>query len=138
MASMKFIATTSDKLNNITFAPGQMIFSQDDRVIYLDTTERISYQSILIVSTEAERAAIKSPVNGFYFVEETCVLWNCKNKTWVQLTVTPNEKIIFSDDIELPEEGTKNVLYVKDGVLYQWDEETKTYKNLIVIKWEEL
>jgi hypothetical protein len=138
MASMKFIATTSDKIKSISFAPGQMIFSQDDRVIYLDTTERISYQAILIVSTEAERVAIQSPVNGFYFVEETCVLWSCKNKTWVQLTVTPNEKIIFSDDMDLPETGNKNVLYVKDGIIYQWDEETKTYKNLIVLKWEEL
>ena len=65
-------------------------------------------------------------------------MWNCKNKTWVQLTVTPNEKIIFSDDVELPEEGNKNVLYVKDGIIYQWDSETKTYKNLVTIKWEEL
>ena len=42
MASMKFIATTSEKIKDINFVPGQMIFSQDDRVIYLDTTERIS------------------------------------------------------------------------------------------------
>ena len=138
MASMKFIATTSDKIKSINFAPGQMIFSQDDRVIYLDTTERISYQAILIVSTEAERVAIQSPVNGFYFVEETCVLWSCKNQTWVQVTVTPHEQLIFSDDMDLPETGNKNVLYVKDGIIYQWDEETKTYKNLIVLKWEEL
>ncbi len=138
MASMKFIATTSDKLSSINFAPGQLIFSQDDRVIYLDTTERISYQAILIVSTEAERVAIQSPVNGFYFVEETCVLWNCKNKTWVQLTVTPNEKIIFSDEVELPEEGSKNVLYVKNGVIYQWDENNKAYKSLNEMKWEEI
>ena len=37
---MKFIATTSDRVANIPQAAGQLIFSRDDRTIYLDTEDR--------------------------------------------------------------------------------------------------
>ena len=45
---MKFIATTSNKVESIKVASGQLIFSRDDRVIYLDSDlGRTSFQQII-------------------------------------------------------------------------------------------
>jgi hypothetical protein len=71
---IKFIATTKDKLSGIDLVPGQLIFSQDERVIYLDTDQRIPYISIIVVVDEDTRRNLKSPVEGFYYVRETAII----------------------------------------------------------------
>ena len=50
---MKFIATTSDKVNDIAKIKGQLIFSQDDQIMYLDinASTRIKYKAV----TDAEK-----------------------------------------------------------------------------------
>ncbi len=67
--SMKFISTTSNKLNNISVVAGQLIFCSDTRVIYLDTDKRNTYQAIISVIDEATRSAIVTPLEGYYYVK---------------------------------------------------------------------
>ena len=62
---MKFIATTSDKISGIAVQSGQLIFSRDDRVIYLDTDVRTSFQQIITVVNEETRQNLVNPVFGF-------------------------------------------------------------------------
>ena len=52
---MKFIATTSDKLDQIPVKQGQLIFSRDDRVVYLDSDKRTSFQQIITLVDEEQR-----------------------------------------------------------------------------------
>ena len=53
---MRFIATTSDKISTIAKQKGQLIFSRDDRVIYLDsdTNTRTEYRSIISLINEGK------------------------------------------------------------------------------------
>jgi hypothetical protein len=68
---MKFIATTSDKLEKIGLKPGQLIFTTDDRVIYLDTdVKRTTYAAIMTIVDENTRQSLSSPIDGFYYVRK--------------------------------------------------------------------
>lgn len=71
---MKFIATTSDKIDSIPVVSGQLIFSRDDRVIYLDTDVRTSFQQIITLIDDDQRLAIQFPLQGYYFVKSTKIL----------------------------------------------------------------
>lgn len=68
--TMRFIATTSDKLTSITKRVGQLIFCLDTKVIYLDTSTktRTSYNSIITLIDDAQRKALKNPLEGYYYV----------------------------------------------------------------------
>jgi len=137
---MKFIATTSDKISSINVVSGQLIFSRDDRVIYLDTDKRTSFQQILIISDESTRNNLNFPVEGFYFVEETAVLWRYKNATWTQLTVTPDEKVVFLNKESFPATGKTNILYIDKDKFYQWDSESQEYYEMggTALQWESI
>lgn len=140
--AIKFIATTSDKISSIELKIGQIIFSTDDRVIYLDTDKRTSFQNILTIATEEERNSLTSPVNGFYYVEESTVLWRYANNTWQQLTGKAQEKeVIFLPRAEFPAEGTENILYVDEEKIYQWKSSTGEYVALsgdTTMEWEQM
>ena len=126
---MKFIATTSDKMQDIGVTSGQLIFSRDDRIIYLDAgTERTSFQQIISVVDEETRQNLISPVRGFYFVEEEKTLWKYdKNSIWTQITEPPKENLVFLSRENFPETGVENVLYVDKKTIYQWDNSTQDY-----------
>ncbi|MBO7079695.1 MAG: hypothetical protein J6W64_07810 [Bacilli bacterium] len=129
---MKFIATTSDKVSQIAKAQGQLIFSTDNRVLYLDTgaDTRVDYNTIIVLVDEDFRQGIVSPIEGFYFVEETAILWRYNvSKGWEQLTSTPDERIYFYNSTsDFPVQGTTQALYVIPGSIYQWDSTFSTYK----------
>lgn len=135
---MKFIATNSDKLQNINVVPGQLIFSRDDRVIYLDTDVRTSFQQIMTVAKEETLEKLASPVQGFYFVEDTTTLWRFKDNVWTQLTEKPGEHMIFLDRENFPTEGRENVLYVDKTKIYQWDTTINDYIAMNELKWENI
>lgn len=135
---MKFIATTSDKVKDIKVVNGQLIFSRDDRTIYLDSDERTAFQHIITLISEAQRINIKTPVTGYYFVEESCILYYYKD-SWKALTNPPDEKTIFTSEDELPATGKASTLYITKKGIYQWDEDTQDYicmggENLLVWK----
>lgn len=135
---MKFIATTSDKIKDIEVVKGQLIFSRDDRTIYLDSDERTAFQHIITLIDEAQRVNMASPVTGYYFVEESCILYYYKN-SWKALTNPPDEKTIFTSEDELPAQGKSSTLYITKKGIYQWDESMNDYicmggENLIAWK----
>ena len=130
---MKFIATTSDKMSGIPLLSGQLIFSRDDRVIYLDSDQRTAFTTFIIIDTEAERKNLVSPISAFYFVEETAILWRY-DKKWKALNEPPKERLIFADAEGKPETGEENILYVEGKKLYRWDGEK--YIVIGVQEWE--
>jgi hypothetical protein len=135
---MKFIATTSDKIQDINIVSGQLIFSRDDRVIYLDTDVRTSFQQIITVIDEATRQALVSPVEGFYFVKETNILYHYQNNTWTQLTSAPDESLIFMDRKDFPTVGKEKTLYVDSKRIYQWDTESQDYIEMNSLVWDSI
>ena len=135
---MRFIATTSDKISTIAKQKGQLIFSRDDRVIYLDTdtNTRTEYRSIISLINEEQRQSIISPVSGFYFVEETAVLWTYSiNKEWEQLTQTPDNRILFYSS-EFPAQGKEGILYNTLDNIYKWSSLQNTYIKIGSEIWE--
>lgn len=80
-AIVKFYSTTSSQLNEIPQADGQIIFTKDTQIIYLDDEGvRLPYNVIKIFKKDSFREALINPAEGFYFVEETAVLWRYKDK----------------------------------------------------------
>ena len=75
--AFKILYTTTDKLPEITLAPGQLIFCQDDRSIRFvnSETELINYQSVVSLDTDAEREALLTPYPALYWVRDTKELW---------------------------------------------------------------
>ena len=134
---MKFIATTSEKIKDISIISGQLIFSRDDRIIYLDAgTERTSFQQIITLFNEETRQNLSSPLQGFYFVMDTKVLWNYDGTKWNQITDKPKENVIFTDRDNFPLAGEENVLYVDNKSIYRWDKETNDYLELGALTWD--
>lgn len=133
---MKAFITTSDKLNSLSVVDGQLIFVYDTQKIYLDFNGlRLSYaegnsnesSSFIILTTEEDRLALTSPVEGFYFIESTSKIWRYKDK-WIPVSSDGNSSINMVDSIDaLPEEGNANQLYVLDDAIYRWDTATKEY-----------
>lgn len=139
---IKFIATTSDKLSSIDVKMGQLIFSMDERAIYLDTDVRTSFKQIMTLAKEANRQNLTSPVTGFYFIKDTKVLWNYEDGVWTQISGgTPQEKLYFMSRENFPLQGEEEVLYVDKDAIYQWDNETSTYIQMggdAQLKWESI
>lgn len=124
--NMKFISTTSDKLNSIEIVAGQLIFCSDTRVIYLDTDKRTTYQAIINVVDEETRQAIETPVQGFYYIEKENTLWSYFD-AWVQLT-GQDSSLVFVDS--LPAQGEVNIIYVMTNQLYRWDTLSHSYYSV--------
>ena len=124
--SMRFIATTSEKLGNLAVKAGQLIFCYDTRVIYLDTDKRTSYQAIINVVDEATRQAIQTPIEGYYYVRRENTLWSYFG-SWVQIT-GQDSSLVFAD--ELPQEGVENIIYVINDTMYRWDDTQNEYYQL--------
>ena len=135
---MRFIATTSDKMDDIDIVSGQLIFSRDDRVIYLDTNVRTSFQQIITVVNEQTRQELVSPVNGFYFIEDTKTLWRYNNSQWQQVTEPPKENLVFAEKNNFPIKGQENVLYVDKNTIYTWDSENNVYIEVGTLIWESI
>ncbi len=127
--SLKFIATDSDKVNDLPIVSGQIIFSRDNKTIYLDTDQtRDAYSSIILLPTEETRIEMQSPVTGYFFVEETAVLWRyTPTNGWIQLTIPPSELIVFDEYEHFPQEGRANTLYVDNDTMYVWSSEEDSY-----------
>ena len=124
---LKLIATTSSKIKNLTIENGQLVFIQDlGRIAFDFNGKRVFYNQIVELETESERLSLKNPLDGYYFVLGTCVLWVYKDG-WIQITEKP-ERIEFID-VELPELGQENKLYVNktEQNISVWDDKTSKY-----------
>lgn len=108
---MSLIATQSSRIKDLVIKDGQLIFIQDvGRIAFDFKGKRTFYNQIVEIETEAERISLDSPIDGYYFVIDTAVLWFYKEK-WIRITEQPNE--VIQIDVELPALGQ-----AKEGTLY--------------------
>lgn len=124
---MSLIATTSSRIRDLVIKDGQLIFIQDlGRIAFDFKGKRVFYNQIVELNTEAERLALKSPLDGYYFVIDSACLWFYKDE-WIQITDKPKEVLFIGT--ELPQLGQQDKLYVDtdDREISVWDEETDTY-----------
>ena len=108
---MSLIATTSSRIRDLVIKDGQLIFIQDlGRIAFDFKGQRVFYNQIVELNTEAERLTLDSPLSGYYFVIDTGVLWYYKDE-WIPITENPKEVIFVG--VELPALGQ-----AKEGTLY--------------------
>ncbi len=122
--AVSFVCSSAAKLDSIPFKPGQIIFVQDERAIYLDGTERTSYQQIITLGTEADRQNLRIPLKGFYFIKETLILWEYDGYDWTQITSSPEKQIVFDDKDNFPPIGDFDVLYIDGLKMYRYLNDT--------------
>ena len=124
---MSLIATTSSRIRDLVIKDGQLIFIQDlGRIAFDFKGKRVFYNQIVELNTEAERLALESPLDGYYFVIDSACLWFYQSG-WIQITEKPQE-ILFVGT-ELPQLGQQDKLYIDtdDREISVWDEATDTY-----------
>ena len=124
-----FIATTSSKIRDLIIKDGQLVFIQDlGRIAFDFNGQRVFYNQIVELDTEAERSTLDSPLSGYYFVIDTGVLWYYQNE-WIPITEKPEEVVFIG--VELPELGSANKIYANttEGAesISVWDEELGAY-----------
>lgn len=137
---VKFYSTVSSNLNQIPQSDGQIIFAKDTQVMYLDDEGiRLPYNVIKVFKQDSFREALINPAEGFYFVEETAVLWRYKNK-WKQLTPDNLQQVIIGKTLDdFDSLGNPSSLYVTDNGIYKWDELLKEYRVVSnVTKWKNI
>lgn len=127
---MSLIATNSSRIRELPIKDGQLIFVRNlGRIAFDFKGERVFYNQIVELQTEAERLSLDNPLDGYYFIIGSGCLWFYKDG-WTQITEKP-ENILFID-VELPQLGQENKLYVttKEGAenISIWDEEFGDYK----------
>lgn len=107
---LKAYSTVESKLPTLPLEDGQLIFVYDKKKIILDNHGvRTVYEQIQTIETEEQRNDLLAPIDSFYFVIETSILWRYSNGHWNQITTSPQEQI---DRISA--EGTKQVKVVQD------------------------
>lgn len=126
-AVMSLVATSSSRIRELTIKDGQLIFIQDlGRIAFDYKGQRVFYNQIVELKTEAERLSLENPLDGYYFVIDSACMWFYKDG-WTQITEKPDD-ILFID-VELPQLGQQGKLYVDtdDREISVWDEETDKY-----------
>lgn len=127
---LEVISTTDSKLNALGVRNGQLIFVKDTHRILLDiNNKRTSYDQIITINTESERSSLLAPVDGFYFVMDTVILWRYSGE-WIQITSHPANHIVQTDSITgFPLIGNENLNYIdkSENAMYRWDNEDLKY-----------
>lgn len=124
---MSLVATTSNKIRNLTIKDGQLVFIQDlGRIAFDFKGKRVFYNQIVELATEVDRLTLENPLDGYYFVISSACLWFYKDG-WTQITDKPEEVIFIG--VDLPELGQENKIYIDkdDREIAIWDEETNQY-----------
>lgn len=126
-AIVKFYHTTQSKLAQLPVSDGNLIFVTDTKKMYLDINgNRLGYQDIQVLPTETDRTSILAPIEGFYYVEETNILWRYK-EGWKKVTPDNLSPLFFGAYEDFSPTGKSNVLYISDDATYKWDSLTSTY-----------
>lgn len=126
-AIVKFYHTTQSKLAQLPVSDGNLVFVTDTKKMYLDINgNRLGYQDIQVLPTETDRTSILAPIEGFYYVEETNILWRYK-EGWKKVTPDNLSPLFFGAYEDFPPTGNSNVLYISDDATYKWDSLTSTY-----------
>lgn len=128
----KLYYTTSEYLPTLPIRSGNIIFVPDDNKVCLDMVDqRFEYRIIKELKTDEERKNMPFPNEGFYYIEDTNMIWRWANNRWGQITSANVEPIIHGDCVDdFPEVGRKNTLYYTDDGIYDWKDQSNKY-NLI-------
>lgn len=126
---LSLVATSSSRIRELTIKDGQLIFIQDlGRIAFDYKGQRVFYNQIVELETEAERQTLDNPLDGYYFVIDSACLWFYKSG-WTQITEKPDD-ILFID-VELPQLGQANKIYANttEGAenISVWSEELSAY-----------
>ena len=117
-AIVKFYHTTQSKLAQLPVSDGNLIFVTDTKKMYLDINgNRLGYQDIQVLPTETDRTSILAPIEGFYYIEETNILWRYK-EGWKKVTPDNLSPLFFGAYEDFPPTGNSNVLYISDFDFY--------------------
>ena len=126
-AIVKFYHTTQSKLAQLPVSDGNLVFVTDMKKMYLDINgNRLAYTDIQVLPKETDRTSILAPIEGFYYVEETNILWRYK-EGWKKVTPDNLSPLFFGAYEDFPPIGNSNVLYISDDATYKWDSLTSTY-----------
>jgi hypothetical protein len=121
MAKITYYLTDTSHLDSIEVNAGNLLFCEDTRVIYLDGENgRVAYDSIMVFETDEDRFIYPNPQVGFYYVEETKVLWRYDGAEWKSITEPPTHNVVFIPKSELPAQGEFAVLYICDNEMFVW------------------
>lgn len=128
MASkVKFYYTVDSKLADLPIVDGQFIFIGDTKKFYLDIHgTRLEYTDIQVLSSDTDRTSILAPTEGFYFVDDTNVMWRYKGG-WHQITPSNTQPFVYGDYDSFPEVGRENTLYATDEATFVWNSMTSSY-----------
>lgn len=127
LAILKVYATNAAKLSQLQVQDGQLIFVTDTKRIFLDFNGiRVSYSTIQVFSTDEERLQVLAPIEGFYYVEDTNIIWRY-NKGWKQITPSNLIPFFFGDREDFPPTGNNNMIYLSDDAIYKWDSLLQDY-----------
>lgn len=131
-AKAKFYYTSSKYLDELPVENGNVIFAPDANMICLDmSNQRFTYETIKTFQTEQQRQDVPFPNEGFYYVEETNLIWRYNGIKWGRITPVDTDFIIYGDTEEdFPELGERNKLYYTDDGIYNWKDQLNKY-NLI-------
>lgn len=125
---LQVYTTVAARLSELPTKDGNLIFVRDTKKIYLDTMGmRIGYDCIQTFLKDSDRLETLAPVEGFYFVQETGVMWNYKDG-WHQISPDNLNQIIFGKtEQDFPPVGDARLLYVTDDASFRWDTATNSY-----------
>ena len=126
-AVMSLVATSYSRIKDLVIKDGQLIFIQDlGRIAFDFKGKRVFYNQIVELDTEADRLALESPLDGYYFVIDSACLWFYKDG-WIQITEKPQDVVFIG--VELPQLGQQGTIYIDtdDREISVWDEETDKY-----------
>ena len=131
-AKAKLYYTTTEYLDSLPVKNGNIIFVPENNLFCLDmSNERFSYHTIQTFMTDEERLAVSKLINGFYYVQETHVIWRYDEEGWSQTTPSNLMPTKYGDSVEdFPTEGNKDTLYFTDDGVYNWKDKLKDY-NLV-------
>lgn len=132
MANIKYICTTSNKINEINVEVGNLIFCEDTRQIALDGENgRVFYDQIMCLATDDLRGKmLPNLVPGFYFIYATNILWRLNTSyEWIQITQNPDSSIVYGTLSSFPRPGLEGVLYMTSDNLYHWDVDSQSYED---------
>ena len=134
---IKVYGTVKARLDQLPVNDGNLIFVRDTCKVYLDMGGlRLDFATIRVFQTDAERTGTLAPVEGFYYVEDTGVLWRYSS-FWKQITPSNLTPIFFGKYEDFPPTGSSSMLYVDDARTYRWDG-TKYTVVANKTEWEEL
>lgn len=128
MSVVRVYTTVAAKLDKMPVSDGNLVFVSDTHRLYLDYNGlRIGYNCIQEFATDKDRTDKLAPVEGYYYVEETGVMWRYKDG-WKQLTPSNLQPLVFGTSVtDFPTEGKENMVYVADKAIYKWHAATRTY-----------